>query len=193
MTRLSFYVRAGVFFLVGVAVGALIMQPSAAQEKSPNNGLKLLVVGIAVKDYSESQNFYEKIMGFKTTVRFSSADGKRTTTYYQMGRDSFLEMQTATAAMPPGLTHVHLMTDDLTATVERLRQAGLAPAAPNATPSCATVSLCTSSANTVTEPGGPGGNIKVKSANVFDPNGIRLELNELVPESLTKKAMDSWR
>jgi hypothetical protein len=33
----------------------------------------------------------------------------------------------------------------------------------------------------------------VKSANVFDPNGIRLELNELLPESLTKKAMESWK
>src|ERR1700739_3531537 len=51
MTRLGFYLRAGVFFLAGIAVGTLLMQRTSAQEKSANNGLKLLVVGIAVKDY----------------------------------------------------------------------------------------------------------------------------------------------
>jgi len=33
----------------------------------------------------------------------------------------------------------------------------------------------------------------VKSANVYDPQGLRLELNELIPESQTKKAMDAWK
>ena len=180
MTRLEFYLRAGVFFLVGVAVGTLLMQRSAAQEKSANNGLKLLVVGIAVKDYPESQNFYEKKMGFKTAFKFS-LDGKRTTTYYQMGRDSFLEMQSATADMPEGLSHIHLLTDNLNATVARLRQAGVPSSARTAT-----------TPGTVTEIGmvQPA---NVRSANVFDPNGIRLELNEWLPESLTKKAMDSWK
>jgi hypothetical protein len=32
----------------------------------------------------------------------------------------------------------------------------------------------------------------VKNVNVFDPDGIRLELNEYIPESLPKKAVDSW-
>jgi catechol 2,3-dioxygenase-like lactoylglutathione lyase family enzyme len=180
MTRLGFYLRAGVFFLAGVAVGTLVMQRTAAQEKSGNNGLKLLVVGIAVKDYPESQKFYEKTMGFKTAFKFSP-DGKRTTTYYQMGRDSFLEMQSATADMPEGLSHIHLLTGDLNATVARLRQAGLPSSARTAT-----------TPGTVTEIGmvQPA---NVRSANVFDPNGIRLELNEWLPESLTKKATDSWK
>jgi hypothetical protein len=33
----------------------------------------------------------------------------------------------------------------------------------------------------------------VRSANVFDPNGIRIELNEWLPKLLTKKAIDSWK
>ena len=33
----------------------------------------------------------------------------------------------------------------------------------------------------------------VRSANVFDPNGIRIELNEWLPDSLTKKAAESWK
>ena len=33
----------------------------------------------------------------------------------------------------------------------------------------------------------------VKNVNVFDPDGTRLELNEYIPESLPKKAVDSWQ
>jgi len=179
MTRWDFYLRAGVFFLAGVAVGTLLMQRTAAQEKGAN-GLKLLVVGIAVKDYAESQNFYEKKMGFKTAFKFSP-DGKRTTTYYQMGRDSFLEMQLATPDMPEGLSHIHLLTEDLNGTVAKLRQAGMPGSARTATtPGSVTEIGMVQPAN-------------VRSANVFDPNGIRIELNEWLPESLTKKAMESWK
>jgi catechol 2,3-dioxygenase-like lactoylglutathione lyase family enzyme len=142
---------------------------------------RLMVVGIAVKDYPESQNFYEKLMSFPVAFKFSSADGQRTTTYYQISRDTFLEMQPAAADGAPGLTHVHILTDDLSAMIARLRQAGLASGARNAT-----------TPNTVTEAGVTQPS-NVKSANVFDPNGIRLELNELLPESLTKKAMESWK
>jgi catechol 2,3-dioxygenase-like lactoylglutathione lyase family enzyme len=142
---------------------------------------RLMVVGIAVKDYPESQNFYEKLMGFPVAFKFSSPDGQRTTTYYQISRETFLEMQSATADVTPGLTHVHIITQDLNATIARLRQAGLASVPRSAT-----------TPNTVTEPGVTQPS-NVKSANVFDPNGIRLELNELLPESLTKKAMESWK
>jgi len=152
-----------------------------AAPESRNSGLRVMVVGIAVKDYPESQKFYEKVMGFPVAFKFSRPDGKRTTTYYQISRDSFLEMQSATADVAPGITHVHLQTNDLTATIARLREAGLATGARNAT-----------TPNTVTEAGMTQPS-NVKSANVFDPSGVRLELNELIPESLTKKAMDSWK
>jgi catechol 2,3-dioxygenase-like lactoylglutathione lyase family enzyme len=142
---------------------------------------RLMVVGIAVKDYAESEAFYEKSVGFPVAFKFTSPDGQRTTKYYQISKDSFLEMQLATAAMPVGLTHVHIVTGNLNAMVARLHQAGLASAARTAT-----------TPNTVTEAGVTQPS-NVKSANVFDPNGIRLELNELLPESLTKKAMDSWK
>jgi catechol 2,3-dioxygenase-like lactoylglutathione lyase family enzyme len=146
-----------------------------------NPGSRLLVVGIGVKDYPESQNFYEKLMGFPVAFKFSSADGQRTTTYYQASRDTFIEMQPVTANAAPGLTHVHILTEDLNAMIARLRQAGLASGARN-----------TTAPNTVTEAGVTQPS-NVKSANVFDPNGFRLELNELLPASLTKKAMESWK
>jgi catechol 2,3-dioxygenase-like lactoylglutathione lyase family enzyme len=148
---------------------------------SKNPGTRLLVVGIGVKDYPESQNFYGKLMGFPVAFKFSSPDGQRTTTYYQISRDTFMEMQPVTADAAPGITHVHILTEDLNAMIARLRQAGLASVARNAT-----------TPNAVTEAGVTQPS-NVKSANVFDPNGVRLELNELLPESLTKKAMESWK
>ncbi|MDP8991415.1 MAG: VOC family protein [Acidobacteriota bacterium] len=142
-------------------------------------GTKVLVVGIGVKDYAVSGNFYEKLMGFPIAFQFSSPDGKRTTKYYQVSRDTFLEMQIADGA--PGLTHVHILVDDVDATIARLRQAGLPLVARNVTtPNSVTESGLTKPSN-------------VKSAIVFDPSGVRLELNELLPESLTKKAMESWK
>jgi hypothetical protein len=77
------------------------------------------------------------------------------------------------------MTHFHLLTRDLDATIARLRQAGLTAAAGNAPGTIG-------QAVTVS----PGAH--VKNVNVFDPDGIRLELNEYTPESLPKKAVDSW-
>ena len=37
------------------------------------------------------------------------------------------------------------------------------------------------------------GNSKAPLTNITDPNGIRLELLEYPPESLQKKAMESYR
>lgn len=151
------------------------------KDDSKAPGTQLLVVGIAVKDYPDSQNFYEKIIGFPAAFKFTSPDGQRTTTYYQISRDTFLEMQLASGNVPPGITHVHMLTRDLDATIARLHQAGLPPAARAAT-----------TPDTVTEAGITQPS-NVKSANVFDPNGLRLELNEWLPGSLTKKAVESWK
>ena len=34
---------------------------------------------------------------------------------------------------------------------------------------------------------------KTKNINVYDPDGVRIELNEYGPESLPKKSVDSWQ
>jgi catechol 2,3-dioxygenase-like lactoylglutathione lyase family enzyme len=142
---------------------------------------RVLVAGIAVKDYPASQNFYGKLLSFPVAFSFASADGQRITTYYQVSKESFLEMQSATEAMPAGITHVHIQVPDVAAAVARLRQFGLpAPARGATTPK-------TASDRGVPQPS------NVKSANVHDPQGLRFELNELIPESQTKKAMDAWK
>ena len=83
---------------LGVLVAGIVLQPGAAQgQVGKSSGLRLNLVGIAVSDYAKSQAFYERVMGFPVAFKFSSPDGTRTNTFFQMSRDSFLEMQQATA------------------------------------------------------------------------------------------------
>jgi len=155
-------------FLAGVVVGGFLMPSSSAQEKK-GTGLRLNHVGIAVSDMQQSLDFYTKVMGFRVAFSFPSADGKTTTTYLQISRDTFLEVAPASATVPPGITHMGIETQDENATISRLRQAG------------ATV---------------PDSRVSVTKAvlsNVMAPNNIRLELIELTPDSLHQKAENSWK
>src|ERR1700719_205881 len=117
--------RSAHFVFAVVVFGILVIQPSAAQE-SANPGLSLSVVGVGAKDYAESLNFYTKVMGFRPAFSFSP-NGKTHNTYFQVSRDTFLELQEAPANATPGLTHIHMQTGDVDAIVARLRKAGVAP------------------------------------------------------------------
>ena len=90
----------------GALVAGIVLQPGAVHGQGKSNGLRLALVGIAVSDYAKSQAFYERVMGFPVAFKFSNQDRTRTNTFFQIGRDSFLEMQQATADVRPGLTPV---------------------------------------------------------------------------------------
>lgn len=169
MREIMVYLRGLTLFVVGVVVGTAMIPPSAAQETGIG-GLRLNHVGIAVKDFQESLNFYTKVMGFRIAYALPSPDGKPTTTFLQINRDTFLEMAPATANLPAGLTHIGILSDDANATVTQLRQAGATLA-------------------DVRSGGGTGSRL----SNVVDPNGIRLEIVEQPSGSLMRKAMESWK
>ena len=171
MRGLAGYLRGVALFVAGVVDGCFMMQPGAAQEIK-NTGLRLNHVGIAVKaeNYDKSVDFYTKVMGYRVAFKFPSADGKPTTTYFQISRDTFLEMAPASATLPEGITHMGIESTDVKATITRLRQAG------------ATV-----------EDFRVSGPTKALLSNIYDPNGIRMELIELTPDSLHKKAEESWK
>ncbi len=169
MQGFTTYLRGCALFGAGLVAGVVMMQPSAAQETTPT-AVRLNHVGIAVKNFDESFNFYTKVMGFKVAFRFPSPDGKPTTTYFQINRDTFLEMAPATDALPAGITHIGVETADIKATIAKIRQAGGSA-----------------------EDFRVSGPTKALLSNVTDPNGIRLELIELTPDSLHKKAEDSWK
>ena len=167
------------FSITAIVLGSLAIQFVSGQANK-NTGYRLSVVGISVKDYAKSQDFYANKMGLREAFKFANQDGTRTTTYYQLSRDTFLEMQPASADVPPGFTHVHMAVDDVNATIARLKQAGVPGSARGAT-----------TPGTVTE-AGMAQPSNVKNANIVEPDGLRLELNELIAESLTRKAAESW-
>ena len=154
-------------FAAGIGVGAFLMQPGRAETK-PVTGLRLNHVGIFAKDYDESMRFYTKTIGLREAFTIKDKDGKPTLTYLQINKDSFLELAPA-GDRPVGLSHVGIWPENLNATVAALRQHGATVADPRT------------------------GSTKTSITNVTDPDGIRLELLDFLPDSLPRKAMDNWK
>jgi catechol 2,3-dioxygenase-like lactoylglutathione lyase family enzyme len=169
MCQLMRYIRGILLFVAGIIVGTVVMRPSAA-EANRNAGLRLNHVGIAVKDFQESLNFYRKVMGFRVAYAMPSPDGKPTTTVLQINRDTFIEMAPASANLPAGITHMGIWAEEANATVTQRREAG------------ATL--------TDVRPSAPTGS---RLSNITDPDGIRLELNEQPAWSLMRKSMETWK
>jgi lactoylglutathione lyase len=155
-------------FAAGIGVGVFLMQPGAAQQ-TQNPRLRLNHVGIFAKDYDESIRFYTQVVGLREAFTIRDKDGKPTLTYLQINRDTFLEVAPATAERPAGLSHMGIWPEDLNATVAALRQHGATVADPRT------------------------GATKTSITNVIDPNGVRVELLDFLPDSLPRKAMDSWK
>ena len=155
-------------FAAGLLTGILMMQPGAAQP-SQSLGLRLNHVGVFAKDYDESMRFYTQTMGFKEAFTIRDNAGKPTLSYLQITRDTFLEVAPATGDRKPGLSHVGIWPENLSATIAGLRQRGVTVADPRT------------------------GSTKTSITNVTDPNGVRLELVDFLPDSLPRKAMDSWK
>jgi catechol 2,3-dioxygenase-like lactoylglutathione lyase family enzyme len=155
-------------FLAGAVFGIFATQPSAAPQEKPA-GVRLNHFGIYVKNFDESMNFYTNTLGFREAFSLKDKDGKPTLAYLQINRDTFVELAPATADRPAGLSHVGLWADNLNATVTLLRQRGVKMDDPRV------------------------GGTKAPLTNMFDPDGVRLELLEYPSDSLQRKAMDGWK
>ncbi len=113
--------------------------------------------------------FYTQTMGFREAFTIKDQSGKPTLAYLQITRDTFLELAPATADRPVGLSHIGIWPEDLNATIATLRQRGVK----------------VDDAKT--------GSTKTSITNVIDPNGVRLEFLDFLPDSLPRQAMDSWK
>jgi catechol 2,3-dioxygenase-like lactoylglutathione lyase family enzyme len=162
------WMRGLALFVAGIVLGIFTTQPSAAPQETMT-GLRLNHVGMYIKDFDESMNFYTKTMGFREAFSLKDKEGKPALVYLQINRDTFLELAPANADHPVGLSHVGIWADDLKTTVTVLRQRGVKVDDPRAAAT------------------------KAPLTNVIDPNGVRLELLDFAPESLQKKAIDGWR
>jgi catechol 2,3-dioxygenase-like lactoylglutathione lyase family enzyme len=156
------------FFLVtGIMIG-LAVQSVIAQ--SPNHGIVFLNhVGISVPDLDKAVAYYTKTMGFPEAFRNLDDKGKPTLVYVQISKNTFLELQPASSDRPPGISHFGVVVENMPAAAAMFKERGASVSEIRVSPTKAILS------------------------NVTDPNGVRMELLELPPESLHRQAMDRWK
>ena len=160
--------RGLVLFVAGIAVG-LAVQTTLAQNN--DTGVMVNHVGLSVPSIPDAAAFYIQKMGFREAFRNSDAQGNPTAIYIQESKGTFIELQQANAQRPAGLNHFGMEAANIKAAVANFKQRGAM----------------------ATEPGAPSGFSHAILANVTDLNGLRIELAELGPESLQRKAMESWK
>jgi len=158
-------------FIAGLLCGLGVQTTMAQGDGAGATGVVLNHVGIAVPSIPEAAAFYMQKLGFKEAFRNSDPQGNPTAIYLQISKTTFLELQQANAQRPAGISHFGLESPNIKNTVSTYKTRGAM----------------------ATDPGAPSAFSHAILANVTDLNGLRIELAEMGPESLQRKAMDSWK
>ena len=149
--------------LVGVTVHVGVAQRSGSGVEMMNH------VGINVPNVADAVKYYTEKMGYREAFRANDAAGAPRLVYMQISRNTFLELQPATAQRPAGFTHYGLVVGNAAEAVAAFKARGL------------TVTDVTKS------------DTGVNLANITDPYMGRVELVEITPESMHNKAIQSWK
>jgi len=160
--------RGVMLFVAGILCG-LAIQTTMAQ--SENAGVSINHVGIAVQSIPDAAAWYRDKMGFKEAFRNTNQQGEITGMYIQVSKNTFIELQPANAQRPAGISHFGMEAQNIENAVKFFKGHGAM----------------------ATEPGPPSAFSKARLANVTDVNGLRIELAELGPESLQRKASEAWK
>lgn len=158
--------RTATIFAVGVLVGLAIESGFAQQGRIAG----LNHVAVSVADYAGATNFYGKQMGFREAFSFREVDGSPYLTYFQVNRNTFVEVMQATPDRPAGCPHFGLEVEQLDSTIEQLKQRGVQIRPPSLSPRTGT-----------------------RIALASGPGGINIELLEFGPQSLHRKVIDAWK
>ena len=158
-------------FVAGLLCGLAVQTTMAQNDTAGATGVVLNHVGLAVPSIPDAAAFYMQKLGFKEAFRNSDPQGNPTAIYLQISKTTFIELQQANAQRPAGINHFGLEAPNIRTTVSTLKQRGA----------------------TASDPGAPSAFSHAILANVTDLNGLRIELAEMGPESLQRKAMDSWK
>jgi catechol 2,3-dioxygenase-like lactoylglutathione lyase family enzyme len=155
-------------FVAGTLVGLGVT--AFAQSRTQNHGIVgLNHVAISVPDLDKAVEYYTKTMGFPEAFRLKNAAGEVQLVYVQISKDTFVELLPANAQRPPGINHFGVHVENMAAATAMFKERGAAVGE--------TINSGT----------------KAILSNIIDPNGIRMEMAELPPESLHRQAMEHWR
>lgn len=155
-------------FLGGLFLG-LAVHTAIAQGQN-NNVLGVNHIGVNVADFDAAMKFYTEQMGFRKAFIVNDASGRPTQGYIHVSRNTFIEIRPVRGNEPAGtITHVGIEVDDIRAVLARLAKNGVKVEEPRPGINFATI------------------------ANATSPDGTRMELSELGPESLQRKAINSYK
>src|SRR6266550_86433 len=117
------YMRGVILFAAGLFAG-FAMQVMTAQ--NTNSGVVMMNhVGISVPYIAEAVTYYTQKMGYREAFRVNDDKGQPRLVYMQISRNTFLELQPATAERPAGFTHYGLVVDNAANAVAAFRKRGL--------------------------------------------------------------------
>jgi hypothetical protein len=108
-------------------------------------------------------------MGYREAFRLNDDKGLPRLVYLHISRNTFLELNQASAQRPVGVNHYGLQVEDVAEAVARLRKNGVKVTDTNVS------------------------DTKAILANIADPYMGRIEIAELTPDSLHFKAIQSWK
>src|SRR3954471_17761833 len=114
--------RGALLFTAGLFVGLMIHAGVTAQG---NRVMAVNHVGITVENFDEAVKFYTQTMGFREAFAYRDDKGAPALTYLQVSRDTFIELQPATAERRPGISHIGLEVPDMNAALSRLKRFGV--------------------------------------------------------------------
>ena len=160
--------RGAMLFVSGLALGltaqAVIAQGSNKSVEMMNH------VGVNVPNIPEAVTYYTQKMGYKEAFRVTDDKGQPTLVYMQISKNTFLELNQATPQRAPGFSHYGLVVNNAADAVKMFRDRGVKVTDTNV--SAGTKSIL---------------------ANITDPYMGRIELAQITPESLHRKAIDAWK
>ena len=158
--------KSTVFFLIGIVVGGLLLQPGVAQDRG-RRGLNH--VGISTRHYDDALAFYKGTLGAKDAFTIRNPDGTVRLMYLQLSRDTFVELLPVGADQPAGVTHFGIETDDVETSVANLRAHGLNVADPTV------------------------GVSKSRVGRATDPDGVQVEIMQMGADSMQRQAIEAWK
>jgi catechol 2,3-dioxygenase-like lactoylglutathione lyase family enzyme len=159
--------RSAFLFVAGIIVGLAV---EAAVAQSPNKGIVgLNHVALSVPNLDEAVKYYTKTMGFPEAFRSVDDKGNVALVYVQISKNTFIELQPSNPQRPVGMNHFGLHVENMAAATAMFKQRGANVSETRVSPT------------------------KAILANITDPNGVRIELAELPPESSHRQAMERWK
>lgn len=158
--------RSTIFLVVGIVAGAT-MQTALGQQREV---ISLNHVAIAVSDFDAASRFYSQGMGFPQAFAFTEPSGSPNLSYFQINRNTFIELMPVTPERPAGFVHFGLEVTELDGLVTRLRAIGMDVRDPIVSPPT-----------------------RSRIAVARTPQGTGVELLEFGPDSLHRKVMDAWK